>query len=259
MGMRNLLIFMFGWRGFGKRNLKLSVQHPLRLKQKTGYHISRRSLRFWDAMISSRTVFSILEERKIGRILNTEFTDVAQVANAARNIEIFRDRPKNEGDNKRDRDSHCIRPSKTPSQGSNPRADDRRDSDRYGNRGRHGNRDRYGTNKWHGDRQGSDRHGNGTDRQGNGSQKVWRDQDKQVQGQHYSRSYRSSSQSGYSDYNSCPLCNLCGKFHPGKACHRATGACFECGEVGHLAKDCKKGSMSSGGKRFGTFSFKFRL
>nr|GEY41016.1 target of rapamycin [Tanacetum cinerariifolium] len=22
----------------------------------------------------------------------------------------------------------------------------------------------------------------------------------------------------------------------------ATGACFECGEVGHLAKDCKKGS-----------------
>ncbi|GJW75488.1 zinc finger, CCHC-type, retrotransposon gag domain protein, partial [Tanacetum coccineum] len=26
----------------------------------------------------------------------------------------------------------------------------------------------------------------------------------------------------------------------GKACHRATGACFEYGEVGHLAKDCKK-------------------
>ncbi|GJU12945.1 putative reverse transcriptase domain-containing protein [Tanacetum coccineum] len=25
-----------------------------------------------------------------------------------------------------------------------------------------------------------------------------------------------------------------------KACHRATGACFECGEVRHLAKDCKK-------------------
>nr|GFA60460.1 hypothetical protein [Tanacetum cinerariifolium] len=35
-----------------------------------------------------------------------------------------------------------------------------------------------------------------------------------------------------------------------KACHRATGACFECGEVGHLAKDCKKGSTSSGEKRF---------
>nr|GFA91861.1 hypothetical protein [Tanacetum cinerariifolium] len=44
----------------------------------------------------------------LDRILNTEFTDVAQVANAARNIEIFRDRPKNEGNNKRDRDGHRI-------------------------------------------------------------------------------------------------------------------------------------------------------
>ncbi|GKC19392.1 zinc finger, CCHC-type, retrotransposon gag domain protein [Tanacetum coccineum] len=193
------------------------------------------------------------------RILNTEFTDVAQVANAARNIEIFRDRPKNEGDNKRDRNGHRIRPSETPSQGSNVRADDRRDSDRYGNHSRHGNRDRYGTDRWRDDRQGSDRHGNGSDRQENGSQKAWRNQDQQVRGQHYSRSYGSSSQSGYSDYNSCPPCNLYGKFHPGKACHRATGACFECGEVGHLAKDCKKGSTSSGGKRLGTFPFKIRL
>ncbi|GJU33103.1 hypothetical protein Tco_1176692 [Tanacetum coccineum] len=115
-----------------------------------------------------------LNDFVLDRILNTEFTDVAQVANTARNIEIFRDRPKNEGDNKRDRDDHRIRPSKTPS-----RVDDRRDSDRYGNHGRHGNRDRYGTYRWRGDRQGSDRHGNGSDRQGNGSQKVWRDQDQQ--------------------------------------------------------------------------------
>ncbi|GJS51887.1 zinc finger, CCHC-type, retrotransposon gag domain protein [Tanacetum coccineum] len=189
-----------------------------------------------------------LNDFVLDRILNTEFTDVAQVANTVRNIEIFRDRPKNEGDNKRDIDGHHIRPSETPSQGSNPRADDRRDSDRYGNRGRHGNMDRYGTDIWRGDRQGSKRNGNGSDRPGNGSQKAWRDQDQQVQGQHYSRSYGSSSQSGYLNYNSCPPCNLCGKFHPGKACHRATGACFECGEVGHLAKDCKKGSKSSGGK-----------
>nr|GEY00632.1 hypothetical protein [Tanacetum cinerariifolium] len=148
---------------------------------------------------------------------------------------------KNEEDNKRDRDDHRIRPSETSSQGSNPRAGDRRDSDKYGNRGRHGNRDKYGTDRWRGDRQGSGR-------QGNDSQKAWRDQDQHVQGQHYSRSYGSSSQMGYSDYNSSPPCNLCGKFHPGKACHRATGACFKCGEVGHLAKDCKKGSTSSGEK-----------
>ncbi|GKF27581.1 hypothetical protein Tco_0093923 [Tanacetum coccineum] len=72
---------------------------------------------------------------------------------------------------------HRIRPSETPSQGSNLRADDRRDSDRYDNRGRHGNMDKYGTDKWRGDRHNSDKHGNGSDRQGNGSQKAWRDQD----------------------------------------------------------------------------------
>nr|GEY37591.1 hypothetical protein [Tanacetum cinerariifolium] len=100
-----------------------------------------------------------LNDFVLDRILNIEFTDVAQVANAARNIEIFHDRPKNEGDNKRDRGGHRIRPSKTQSQGSNPRADDRRDSDRYGNHGRHGNRDRYGTDRWCGDTQGNDKHG----------------------------------------------------------------------------------------------------
>nr|GEV85282.1 hypothetical protein [Tanacetum cinerariifolium] len=103
-------------------------------------------------------VFSILEERK--------------VANAARNIEIFRDRPKNKGDNKRDKDGHRIRPSETPTQGSNQKADDRRDSDRYGNRGRHGNKDRYGTDRWRGDRHGNDIHVNGSDRHGNSSQQA---------------------------------------------------------------------------------------
>ncbi|GJZ87753.1 hypothetical protein Tco_0659363 [Tanacetum coccineum] len=74
------------------------------------------------------------------RILNTEFTDVAQVANAARNIEIFRDRSKNEGNNKRDRDGHRIRPSDTPSQGPNQRAYDRRNSERYRNNDRYNDR-----------------------------------------------------------------------------------------------------------------------
>ncbi|GKA68238.1 zinc finger, CCHC-type, retrotransposon gag domain protein [Tanacetum coccineum] len=157
-----------------------------------------------------------LNDFVLDRILNTEFTNVAQVANVARNIEILHDRPKNEGDNKRDRDGHRIRPSETPSQGSNLRADDRRDSDRYGNRGRHG-----------------------SDSKENGKSEVWPDQDQGVsEATIIVVPYRSSSQRGYSDYNSSPPCNLCGKFHLGKACHRATGACFECGEVGHLAKDC---------------------
>nr|GEZ68138.1 hypothetical protein [Tanacetum cinerariifolium] len=149
--------------------------------------------------------FPYSEKEKCEReILNTEFTDVAQVANAARNVEIFRDRPKNEGNNKRDRDGHRIRPLDTPAQG-------------------------YGNNGGRSDRQGSDKHGHGSDKWGTSTQRVWCDQDQQVRGQHYGRSYR--------------------KLHPGKACHRATGACFECGEIGHLAKDCKKGSTSSKGNK----------
>ncbi|GJW37562.1 putative nucleotidyltransferase, ribonuclease H [Tanacetum coccineum] len=81
-----------------------------------------------------------LNDFVLDRILNTEFTDVAQVANAARNIEIFRDRSKNKGNNKRDRDSHRIRPSDIPSQGSNQRAYDRKNSKRYGNNDRYNDR-----------------------------------------------------------------------------------------------------------------------
>nr|GEV52032.1 putative reverse transcriptase domain-containing protein [Tanacetum cinerariifolium] len=190
-----------------------------------------------------------LNDFVLDRILNTEFTDVAQVANTARNIEIFRDRSKNKGNNKRDRDGHRIRSSDTPAQGSNKIAYDRRDSDIYGNDGRYSNRDRYGNNRGRGDRQGSDGHGNDSDKRGTSTQRVWRDQDQHIRGQQYGLSYGSSSQRGYSDYASSPPCNICGKLHLGKACHRATGACFECGDVGHLAQYCKKGSTSSRGNK----------
>ncbi|GKB10428.1 hypothetical protein Tco_0844351 [Tanacetum coccineum] len=55
----------------------------------------------------------------LDRIVNIEFTDVAQVANVARNIEIMRDRSGQEGNNKRNKDDHRIRSSKLPTQGSN--------------------------------------------------------------------------------------------------------------------------------------------
>nr|GEW05730.1 hypothetical protein [Tanacetum cinerariifolium] len=104
--------------------------------------------------------FPYSEKEKCEReILNTEFTGVAQVANAARNIEIFCDRSKNEGNNKKDIDGHRIRLLDTPAQGSNQKAYDRRDSDRYGNGGRYGNKDMYGNNRGRNDKHGSDRHG----------------------------------------------------------------------------------------------------
>ncbi|GJR55590.1 hypothetical protein Tco_1406111 [Tanacetum coccineum] len=163
-----------------------------------------------------------LNDFVLERILNTEFTDVAQVANVARNIDIFRDRSKNKGNNKRYRDGHRIRPSGTPSQGSNQRAYDQRKSERYGNN------DRY-----------NDRQGN-SNRHGNNMQRSWRDRDQHVRGQPYSRSYGSSSQRENSNQASIPTCNQYGKRHLGDTCYKATGACFIYGQGGHLAKDCGK-------------------
>ena len=36
---------------------------------------------------------------------------------------------------------------------------------------------------------------------------------------------------------SVPLCQTCGKMHSG-LCHRITGAFFQCGQTGHLRRDC---------------------
>ncbi|GJU13276.1 reverse transcriptase domain-containing protein [Tanacetum coccineum] len=166
--------------------------------------------------------------RLADKIMNTEFTDVAQVANVSRNIEVLCDRSGQEGNNKRNRYDHRIQPSESPAQVPDQIAYDRRDSDRYGNSDRHGNNDRR-------------------DRHDNIRQRSWRDHDQHDRGQQYGRSYGSSSQRGYSDYASSPPCNLCGKLHPGKACHKATNACFTCGQVWNLAKDCKKRSTSNDG------------
>nr|GEY83789.1 retrotransposon protein, putative, Ty3-gypsy subclass [Tanacetum cinerariifolium] len=80
---------------------------------------------------------------------------------------------KNKGNNKRDRDEHRIRSSDTPAQGSNQRAYDQKDSDRYGNGGKYGNRNRYGNNRGRSDGQGCDRHGIRSDKWGTSTQRVW--------------------------------------------------------------------------------------
>ncbi|GJS37668.1 putative reverse transcriptase domain-containing protein [Tanacetum coccineum] len=124
-------------------------------------------------------------------IVNTEFTNVAQVANADRNMEILRERSSQ--NNKRNRDGDRIRPT---AQDSNQRGYDQKgyDSRSY-------------------DRKG-----------GNSNQKSW-----QNRGQQYNSSSGFSGQKRYPDYASFLPCDICGKLHLGKACHRVTGACFTCG------------------------------
>ncbi|GKB36098.1 putative reverse transcriptase domain-containing protein [Tanacetum coccineum] len=141
-------------------------------------------------------------------IVNTEFTNVAQVSNAARNIEILRDRSSQ--NNKRNRDGDRIRPT---AQGNNQSGYDQKGYD-----------------------------GRSYDRQdGKSNQKAL-----QNRGQQYNRSFGSSGQKGYPDYASSPPCDTCGKLYPGKACHRDTGACFSCGSTGHMARDFLKNGGNSG-------------
>ncbi|XP_071718933.1 uncharacterized protein [Rutidosis leptorrhynchoides] len=51
--------------------------------------------------------------------------------------------------------------------------------------------------------------------------------------------YRQQRGNGSGGVNANAPCGTCGKNHPGRVCYRSAGSCFACGEVGHLAKDCK--------------------
>nr|GFD19527.1 hypothetical protein [Tanacetum cinerariifolium] len=48
---------------------------------------------------------------------------------------------------------------------------------------------------------------------------------------------------GPSEGYSYPVCTTCGRRHPGEY-RRAAGTCFKCGQAGHLQKDCKKNTTA---------------
>ncbi|PWA34985.1 zinc finger, CCHC-type, Retrotransposon gag domain protein [Artemisia annua] len=83
------------------------------------------------------------------------------------------------------------------------------------------------------DRQGYERSGydgRRYDRQDDRRERSGRD--RQQRGQ---QEYRNTGGRGDGD-----VCKTCGKSHPGRQCHRVSGACFNCSQTGHIARDCPK-------------------
>ncbi|GJR03748.1 putative nucleotidyltransferase, ribonuclease H [Tanacetum coccineum] len=175
-----------------------------------------------------------LHKSILDHVMCIQFTDVAQVADAARNLEILRDR------------------------------DDYDRSERSDKRHKSGDRYQSATqqNSYRGhdqknDRQGSDRQGGGGNYRNNNNNNYSRDnnrnsgagRDQRNRGQQTHRSTNSGSQQSRvpSEGYTHPVCNTCGRRHPGE-CRRAAGTCFKCGQAGHLQRDCKKntGASSSG-------------
>nr|GEY49099.1 hypothetical protein [Tanacetum cinerariifolium] len=180
-------------------------------------------------------------------IVNTKFTDVAQVANAARNMEIHRERSSQ--NNKRNRDGDRIRPT---AQDSNQRGYDQKG---YDNR----SYDRQGRNSWQvtswkemlsiGGRLLNKPKEQKYEREYH----TIRQRDGETSSELMKRFLvlagfvgKKAGQKGYRDYASSPLCDICRKPHSGKACHRVTGACFTCGLTGHMARDFPKNGGNGG-------------
>ncbi|PWA67495.1 hypothetical protein CTI12_AA317960 [Artemisia annua] len=161
-------------------------------------------------------------------LVNTDFTDIAKVADAARNVEILRERTRS---NKRNRDGDRIQSSGATGSGQVQRSQGQRDQDRRGNGNGNGGSNRYG------DRNNNQKYGNSRGQQyGNSS------------GYRSNYGSGSSNQKRFPDQASSPPCSTCGKMHLGNPCHRLTGGCFIYGVVGHRASDCPK-NKNKGGTR----------
>ncbi|GJW48209.1 putative reverse transcriptase domain-containing protein [Tanacetum coccineum] len=130
-----------------------------------------------------------LHKSILDHVMCIQFTDVAQVADAARNLEILRDRD---------------------------------DYDRQGGGGNYRNNNN-----------------NNYSRDNNRNSGAGRDQRNRGQQSHRSTNSGSQQSRVPSEGYTHPVCNTCGRRHPGE-CRRAAGTCFKCGQAGHLQRDCKK-------------------
>ncbi|KAD3336823.1 hypothetical protein E3N88_32342 [Mikania micrantha] len=144
-------------------------------------------------------------------IIHSTFTNVAEAVKAAKKVDMERNEfLKTSDSKKRGRDGqHVQSGSQLSSQGSVQNNNDRRIQ---------GNQTSGGQAKsWQGK---SKKHGS-------------------------NKAYQSPipaqplNQRGNSNLVLTPICSQCGNRHPGP-CRRASGACFRCGQIGHLVKDCPK-------------------
>nr|GEX85927.1 putative reverse transcriptase domain-containing protein [Tanacetum cinerariifolium] len=155
---------------------------------------------------------------------STEFMQ-PQVANAARNYEILHERD----------DDDAERPDKRQKSGDRHQPTSQQSSHRN-----HGhNNDRYG----------SDRRGGGDNHRSSKKTTLATTTEIPVMGVTRETGVSSPTDMpilsrGPSEGYSYPVCTTCGRRHPGE-CRRAAGACFKCGQTGHLQKDCKKNTTSS--------------
>ncbi|GJU43846.1 putative reverse transcriptase domain-containing protein [Tanacetum coccineum] len=175
-----------------------------------------------------------LHKSILDRILCMEFTDVAQVADAARNFEILRDRddydrPERSDKRHKSGDQHQSSNQQNSHRGHDQR-NDRHGSDRQGGSGNYRNNN-----------------SNNHSRDNNRNSGAGRDQRNRGQQSHRAANSGSQQNKAPSEGYTYPACTTCGRRHPGE-CRRAAGTCFKCGQAGHLQRDCKKntGASSSG-------------
>nr|GFD05052.1 hypothetical protein [Tanacetum cinerariifolium] len=169
-----------------------------------------------------------LRKSTLNHLMCIPFTDVAQVANAARNYEIFHERD----------DDDAERPDKRQKSGDRHQLTTQQSS--HMNHGH--NNDRHGSNR----RGSDDNHSSNNNYSGNNNMSSSNGHDQRNRGQQSNRPVNSDFQQsmGPSEGYSYPACTTCGRRHPGE-CHRAAGTCFKCGQTGHLQKGFKKNTVAS--------------